>query len=187
MQESHSAASLTGQRDIIPPRPRSNQTNLHLRRPRFIARFLQNQPRHLSACLFFRFAWSALSSSSPTLGQCSFPPGPTAPSPPRVSGNFLPREMSKQKEGKVYKKIAFRSFHSPQKINTVVLSHYLASEHSFLLSRFSQPLVQLLLLQALAIPPSKSSFCSVSLAILPSGSARRESFTFIRRVLHHPS
>ncbi|ALO69321.1 hypothetical protein CNG04505 [Cryptococcus deneoformans JEC21] len=75
MQDSHSAASLTGQRDIIPPpRPRSNQTNLHLRRPRSIARFLQNQPRHLSACLFFRFAWSALSSSSPTLGQCSFPP-----------------------------------------------------------------------------------------------------------------
>lgn len=39
----------------------------------------------------------------------------------------------------VHKKVAFRSFIVPQKINTVVFSHYLASEHSSFLSRFNQP------------------------------------------------
>lgn len=45
--------------------------------------------------------------------------------------DIFPREMmSKQEERMVHKKVAFRSSIIPQKINIVVFSHYLASEHS---------------------------------------------------------
>lgn len=79
---------------------------------------------------------STLSFSFPTLGQCSLPSGLTTPPLSQVSDIFIPREMSKQKEERidlmmVHKKVAFRSFSVPQEINPVVLSHYLASEHSF--------------------------------------------------------
>ena len=133
--------------------------------------------RLVSTLLFFPNTWSVFNL--------------TAPPPPRVSDNSLPREMSKQKERRVYKKIVFRSSIVPRK--SILLSFLTTLPPSILPFKSLQsalspaPVVQLLLLQALAIPFSKSSFCSVSLAILPSGSARRESFTFIRRVLHHSS
>lgn len=95
--------------------PECNQTNLHLRRLRVTVRLLR-KPTNIFGGLassFFRLVSILL--FFPTLGWCSFPSGPTVQSPPRLSNIFIPREMSKQKERRVHKKIVFRSSIVPRK------------------------------------------------------------------------
>lgn len=114
MQESYSSASTTGQRAVIPPCPRRNQTtstsgDRGLPPDGLLQRAKVNKTssaclalpsfRLVSFLLFFPDTWSVFISLR----------SDSSAAPSRISDIFLPTEMGKQKERMVYKKIVFRS------------------------------------------------------------------------------
>ncbi|UOH84222.1 hypothetical protein LQV05_001016 [Cryptococcus neoformans] len=82
MQESHSPASTTGRRAVIPPCPRRNQTTSTSDDRELPPNSCKVNEQNVFGLPLLSFAWSASSSSPPTLGKCLFSSVPTASSPP---------------------------------------------------------------------------------------------------------